>query len=80
MKITQEEMLIDKANLMKLTAPEMTVLVGGMRVLQTNFIKGPINFGVFALVLSAAKITFSIDGPPDPESYNKVIKQLNLRK
>ena len=36
-KITAEEMLIDKAQLMTLTAPEMTVLVGGMRVLNTNF-------------------------------------------
>ena len=35
--ITAEEMLIDKAQLMKLTIPEMTVLVGGMRVLNTNF-------------------------------------------
>ena len=34
---TAEEMLIDKAQLMALTAPEMTVLVGGMRVLGTNF-------------------------------------------
>ncbi len=32
-----EELLIDKAQLMTLTAPEMTVLVGGMRVLNTNF-------------------------------------------
>jgi catalase-peroxidase len=32
-----EEMLIDKAQLLTLTAPEMTVLVGGMRVLDTNF-------------------------------------------
>jgi len=32
-----EEMLIDKAELLGLTAPEMTVLVGGMRVLNTNF-------------------------------------------
>ncbi len=32
-----EEMLIDKAQLMTLTAPEMTVLIGGMRVLNTNF-------------------------------------------
>ncbi|APJ03714.1 catalase/peroxidase HPI [Silvanigrella aquatica] len=31
------EMLIDRAHLMTLTAPEMTVLVGGMRVLNTNF-------------------------------------------
>ena len=32
-----EELLVDKAQLMQLTAPEMTVLVGGMRVLGTNF-------------------------------------------
>ncbi|MEO8412676.1 MAG: catalase/peroxidase HPI [Ginsengibacter sp.] len=32
-----EEMLVDKAQLMTLTAPEMTALVGGMRVLNTNF-------------------------------------------
>jgi catalase-peroxidase len=32
-----EEMLIDKAQLLTLTAPEMTVLLGGMRVLDTNF-------------------------------------------
>ena len=32
-----EEMLVDKAQLLKLTAPEMTVLVGGMRVLNANF-------------------------------------------
>jgi catalase-peroxidase len=32
-----EEMLIDKAQLLTLTAPEMTVLVGGMRVLNANF-------------------------------------------
>jgi catalase-peroxidase len=32
-----EEMLIDKAQLLNLTAPEMTVLLGGMRVLNTNF-------------------------------------------
>jgi len=32
-----EELLVDKAQLMTLTAPEMTVLVGGMRVLNTNY-------------------------------------------
>ena len=36
-KTTAEEMLVDKAQLMTLTSPEMTVLVGGMRVLETNF-------------------------------------------
>ncbi len=35
--VTSEELLIDKAQLMTLTAPEMTALVGGMRVLNTNF-------------------------------------------
>jgi len=34
---TAEEMLVDKAQLMTLTAPEMTVLLGGMRVLDTNY-------------------------------------------
>ncbi|RXG24821.1 catalase/peroxidase HPI [Leeuwenhoekiella aequorea] len=36
-KVTAEELLVDKANLLTLTAPEMTVLVAGMRVLNTNF-------------------------------------------
>jgi catalase-peroxidase len=35
--VSPEEMLIDKAQLLTLTAPELTVLVGGMRVLNTNF-------------------------------------------
>ncbi|HEX8310378.1 MAG TPA: catalase/peroxidase HPI [Chthoniobacteraceae bacterium] len=34
--VSAEELLIDKAQLLNLTAPEMTVLVGGMRVLKTN--------------------------------------------
>lgn len=35
--ISAEEMLLDKAQLLALTAPEMTVLVGGMRALNANF-------------------------------------------
>jgi len=35
--ISTEELLVDKAELLTLTAPEMTVLVGGMRVLNANF-------------------------------------------
>ncbi|HEX7847676.1 MAG TPA: peroxidase family protein, partial [Chitinophagaceae bacterium] len=35
--IPTEELLVDKAQLLTLTAPEMTVVVGGMRVLDTNF-------------------------------------------
>ncbi len=35
--VTPEELLVDKARLLNLTAPEMTVLVGGMRVLNANY-------------------------------------------
>jgi catalase-peroxidase len=43
--VTGEELLLDRAQLMGLTAPEMTVLVGGMRVLGTNH--GGTRHGVF---------------------------------
>ncbi|MFO7919424.1 MAG: catalase/peroxidase HPI [Nioella sp.] len=43
--VTPEEMLLDRAQLMGLTAPEMTVLIGGMRVLGTNH--GGTGHGVF---------------------------------
>ena len=43
--VAPEEMLLDRAQLMGLTAPEMTVLMGGMRVLGTNF--GGSQHGVF---------------------------------
>jgi len=43
--VSAEELLVDKAQLLTLTAPEMTVLVGGMRVLKTNF--GGSRHGVF---------------------------------
>jgi len=36
-KLSPETLLLDKANLLTLTAPEMTVLVGGMRALNANF-------------------------------------------
>ena len=43
--VSAEELLVDRAQLLKLTAPEMTVLVGGMRALFTNF--GQTQHGVF---------------------------------
>jgi len=43
--VSAEELLVDQAQLLTLTAPEMTVLVGGMRVLNTNF--GGSQHGVF---------------------------------
>ncbi|MGA9393434.1 MAG: catalase/peroxidase HPI [Candidatus Sulfotelmatobacter sp.] len=44
-RLSAEEMLIDRAQLLKLTAPEMTVLVGGLRVLGANAANSP--HGVF---------------------------------
>ncbi len=44
-QLSPEEMLVDKAQLLKLTAPEMTVLVGGLRVLGAN--TGKSKYGVF---------------------------------
>jgi len=43
--VSAEELLVDRAELLTLTAPEMTVLIGGMRVLNTNF--GHTRHGVF---------------------------------
>ncbi|MFC1916811.1 peroxidase family protein, partial [Chloroflexota bacterium] len=43
--VSAEELLVDRAQLLTLTAPEMTVLIGGMRVLNTNF--GQSQYGVF---------------------------------
>ncbi len=43
--LSAEEMLVDRAQLLNLTAPEMTVLVGGLRVLGANTGKSP--HGVF---------------------------------
>ncbi len=44
-KVPAEELLVDKAQLLTLTVPEMTVLIGGMRVLNANYDNS--NYGVF---------------------------------
>jgi catalase-peroxidase len=43
--VSPEELLVDRANLLTLTAPELTVLIGGLRVLEANF--GHSKHGVF---------------------------------
>ncbi len=43
--VAMEELLLDRAQLLTLSAPEMTVLIGGMRVLDTNYQAS--EFGVF---------------------------------
>jgi catalase-peroxidase len=54
-----EELLVDKAQLLTLTAPEMTVLVGGMRVLNTNF--AATRHGVFTERLDALTNDFFVN-------------------
>ena len=54
-----EELMVDKAQLLNLTAPEMTVLVGGMRVLGTNFDDS--NKGVFTKNVGALSNDFFVN-------------------
>jgi catalase-peroxidase len=56
---TTEELMVDKAQLLGLTAPEMTVLVGGMRVLGTNFDDS--NKGVFTKNVGALSNDFFVN-------------------
>jgi len=56
--VPAEALLVDKAQLLTLTAPEMTVLVGGMRVLNANVGKSP--HGVFTKRLEALTNDFFV--------------------
>ncbi len=58
-RIPAEELLIDKAQLLTLTAPEMTVLIGGLRVLNTN--TGGIQAGVFTRQIEALTNDFFVN-------------------
>ena len=57
--LTTEELMVDKAQLLGLTAPEMTVLVGGMRVFGTNFDDS--NKGVFTANTGALSNDFFVN-------------------
>jgi len=57
--VSAEALLVDKAQLLTLTAPEMTVLVGGMRVLDTNV--GQTRHGVFTGRLEALSNDFFVN-------------------
>ena len=57
--IPAEELLIDKAQLLTLTAPEMTVLIGGLRVLNTN--TGGVQAGVFTRQIEALTNDFFVN-------------------
>jgi catalase-peroxidase len=58
-RLSPEEMLVDKAQLLRLTAPEMTVLVGGLRVLGTNF--GHSKHGIFTKRLETLTNDFFVN-------------------
>jgi catalase-peroxidase len=58
-RLSAEEMLVDKAQLLKLTAPEMTVLVGGLRVLGGN--SGKSQHGVFTKRLETLTNDFFVN-------------------
>ena len=57
--VSAEEMLLDRTQLMGLTAPEMTALVGGMRVMGTNY--GGTNHGVFTDNVGALSTDFFVN-------------------
>jgi catalase-peroxidase len=57
--VTPEEMMLDRASLMNLSAKEMTILIGGMRVLNTNY--GNTKHGVFTDKLGALTNDFFIN-------------------
>lgn len=57
--VNPEEMLLDRAQLMRLTAPEMTVLLGGMRMLGTNY--GGSAHGVFTDKLGVLSNDFFVN-------------------
>jgi catalase-peroxidase len=57
--VSAEELLVDRAQLLTLTAPEMTVLVGGLRVLNANF--GQSQHGVFTKRLETLTNDFFVN-------------------
>lgn len=79
--VSPEELLLDRTQLMGLTAPEMTVLIGGMRVLGTNF--GNSNHGVFTQNVGALSNDFFVNLTDMKYSWNDIgngVYELKNRK
>ncbi len=74
--IPAEALLIDKAQLLTLTAPEMTVLVGGMRVLKTNADQS--QHGVFTTKPEALTNDFFVNLLDMSTEWNPVSKAADL--
>jgi catalase-peroxidase len=73
--VSAEELLVDKAQLLTLTAPEMTVLVGGLRVLKTNF--GGTQHGVFTKRPEALTNDFFVNLLDMNTTWNATTKDKN---
>lgn len=71
---TAEELLLDRSQLMGLTAPEMVVLVGGMRVLDTNY--GASKHGVFTDRPGVLSNDFFVNLTDMQYTWNPVAKNL----
>jgi catalase-peroxidase len=84
--IKPEELLLDRTHLMGLTAPEMVVLIGGMRVLNTNY--GGTKHGVFTDRIGVLTNDFFVNLtdmsykwlPADDNLYHIVDRQTNTTK
>ena len=74
--IPAEALLVDKAQLLTLTAPEMTVLIGGMRVLKTNF--GGVQHGVFSKRTEALTNDFFVNLLDMDTEWKPVSKDADL--
>ncbi len=84
--VSSEKLLIDKSQLLNLTAPEMTALIGGMRVLDTNFDgsdsgiltegSGTLNNEFFRNLLDP-NITWSLN---DQNSYDGVDRKTSIKR
>lgn len=70
--ISPEELLLDRTQLMGLTAPEMTVLIGGMRVLGANY--GDSKHGVFTDRVGVLSNDFFVNLTDMSNSWNPVSK------
>ena len=74
--VSAEELLVDKAQLLTLTAPEMTVLVGGLRVLKTNF--GGTQHGTFTKRPEALTNDFFVNLLDMSTTWNATTEDKNL--
>ncbi len=75
--VSPEELLLDRAQLMGLTAPEMTVLVGGMRVLGTNH--GGSKLGVFTDRVGVLSTDFFVALTDMGNTWHKAAQDYELR-